>query len=69
MSKEYKLDRNSFSAYKAEEQKSDYQSWKDTSLEDRLRAANYLNSMAYDYEFDAPPRLDKTIFHTSKQKL
>ncbi|MHA7101913.1 hypothetical protein [Roseivirga pacifica] len=68
MSKKYRFDRNSFSAYKAEEQKSDYQSWKGTSLEYRLKAANYLNSMAFDFDLDAPPRLDKTIFYASKQE-
>ena len=28
----------------------------------RLRAATYLNSVAYGYDLDNPPRLDRTAF-------
>lgn len=31
---------------------------------ERLRAAAYLNSVAYGYDLDNPPRLDRTAFAT-----
>ena len=33
---------------------------------ERLRAAAYLNSVAYGYDFDNPPRLDRTAFTTRR---
>ena len=32
------------------------------SLADRLRAAMYLNSVAFDFDINNPPRLDRTAF-------
>ena len=62
----YRLDRNAFhmgshtqtEQYHAEQQP-------DTPIE-RLRAAAYLNSVAYRYELASPPRLDGTVFKTRK---
>lgn len=33
---------------------------------ERLRAAAYLNSVAYGYDLDNPPRLDRTVFSSRK---
>jgi hypothetical protein len=34
----------------------------------RLRIANYLNSVAYNYPEDSPPRMDKTKFKARSSK-
>ena len=36
------------------------------TMEERLRAAAYLNSVAYGYDPENPPRLDRTAFSTRK---
>lgn len=60
--KSYKLDRNAFKAQTAEEASHLYQYWKDQSYTERLRAAFYLNSVAFNFNIEVPPRLDKTFF-------
>ena len=36
--------------------------WQSQSLEERLKAANYLNSVAYNFFLNGPPKLDRTYF-------
>ncbi len=36
------------------------------TMEGRLRAAVYLNSVAYGYDLNSPPRLDRTAFSSRK---
>jgi len=42
--------------------------WRSKSVEDRLAAAMYLNSVAYNFDINNPPRLDKTVFKTRKHQ-
>jgi hypothetical protein len=35
--------------------------------QERLRIANYLNSIAYNYPEDQPPKMDRTVFRMTKQ--
>lgn len=59
----YKLDRTAFKAQTADEavkRQAEY-SWSLT-WQERLRIANYLNSVAYNYPEDTPPKLDRTAF-------
>ena len=59
----YRLDRTSFKAQTAEEApRSQAACYKTLTWQERLRIANYLNSVAYGYPVDNPPRLDKTVF-------
>jgi len=67
MAENYSLDRTAFSAYKAEESKTDYSYWKGQSLEERLKAANYLIASAYSFDIQNPPKFDKTVFKASKR--
>jgi hypothetical protein len=48
-----------------------YQSayWKTKSAEERLAAAMYLNSVAYNFDINHPPRIDRTVFRTRKHKI
>jgi hypothetical protein len=43
--------------------------WKDKSYEERLAAANYLNSVSYDFDINNPPKMDKTVFSMRKHKV
>lgn len=59
----YRLDRNAFKAQTVEEAVSNQAAYyKNLSWQERLRIANYLNSVAYNYPENNPPRLDKTVF-------
>jgi hypothetical protein len=66
---EYRLDRNSFKAQTADEAtKSQAAYYKTLTWQERLKIANYLNSVAYNYPENNPPRLDKTAFSVRMHK-
>ena len=58
----YRLDRTAFKAQTATEASDHARYYKKLSWQERLRIANYLNSIAYNYPESAPPRLDRTAF-------
>jgi hypothetical protein len=60
--KPYKLDRTAFKAQTAQEASHQYGYWKTQSLEERLRAAFYLNSVAFNFDINNPPKLDRQFF-------
>jgi hypothetical protein len=62
--KPYKLDRTAFKAQTAQEACHQYGYWKTQPLEERLRAAFYLNSVAFDFDINNPPKLDRNSFKT-----
>ena len=63
-----RLDRTAFWAGKAEEQiQRDIDFWQQKTVDERLAAAHYLNSVAYDFDPMNPPRMDKTKFSMRKQ--
>lgn len=65
----YRLDRTAFKAQTAEEaSKSHATYYKTLTWQERLRIANYLNSVAYNYPENEPPKLDKTIFKSRARK-
>ena len=65
----YRLDRTSFKAQTAKEApKSQAAYYKTLTWQERLRIANYLNSVAYGYPANNPPRLDKTAFSVRSGK-
>ncbi len=63
---EYKLDRTAFKMQTFEEADMQYEYWKKQSIEERFRAAFYLNSIAYNFDLNKPPRMDKTAFSMRK---
>lgn len=65
---DFKLDRTKFKMYKLEDAPKAIDYWKDKSMEERLAAAEYLNSIAYNYPLGNPPRLDRTKFSMRKFK-
>ena len=46
----------------AEEASNNYAYWLTESYCERLRAAYYLNSVAFNFDLNNPPKMDKTIF-------
>jgi len=59
---EFKLDRRVFKMYHSCENQNNFLFWQSQSLEERLKAANYLNSVAYNFFLNGPPKLDRTYF-------
>ncbi|HZY40062.1 MAG TPA: hypothetical protein VFE53_25595 [Mucilaginibacter sp.] len=65
----YRLDRTAFKAQTAEEAtKSQAEYYRSLTWQERLRIANYLNSIAYNYPENEPPRMDKTVFSMRSRK-
>ena len=58
----YRLDRNAFKGQNVENA-ADYTTYyKKMKWRERLEVVSYLNSVAYQYLPDSPPRMDKTKF-------
>jgi hypothetical protein len=64
---EIRMDRTVFWAGKISDQtERNRLFWETKTLNERLAAAAYLNSIAYGYPLDSPPRLDRTVFSMGK---
>jgi len=59
---DFKLDRTAFKAQTVTEAADHAGYYKHLTWQERLRIANYLNSIAYNYPENEPPRMDKTVF-------
>ena len=65
----YKLDRTAFKTQTVEEaSRSHVEFYKTLTWQERVRIANYLNSVAYNYPENEPPKMDKTAFHIRSRK-
>jgi len=64
---EPRLDRTKFKRQSFEEADKQKEYWLGKTVEERLAAAHYLNSIVYGFDIDNPPRLDRTKFSTRKQ--
>jgi hypothetical protein len=65
---EFKLDRSAFKASNASEKIKYGEIYKNKSTSELLEIAAYLNSLAYGYSMDNPPKMDKTVFHVRARK-
>ena len=63
----FKLDRTAFMAGSHEAASDNIAYWKAQSMAERLKAAAYLNSVAWNYPVDNPPKLDRTFFCIKKR--
>lgn len=63
---DFKLDRTAFKAqsHEAEDKSKNFQH---LTAKERLEIAFYLNSIAYNFDRNNPPRMDKTFFSTRKR--
>lgn len=66
MNNKFKLDRTVFKAMTAKEADDQQRNSSKKTIEDRLEIAYYLNSIAYNFDINNPPRMDKTIFSAEK---
>ncbi len=62
----FKLDRTYGKSGNLFSQKSDADSYKNLSLEEIGKIFAYLNSVAYNYPVQNPPKMDKTIYSSRK---
>ena len=63
----FKIDRTVFSAEKMSEQKNEKAYWLSKPVSERLQAAMYLQSIAYKFDLNNLPRMDKTVFSKEKR--
>ncbi len=62
----YRLDRSKFKMQSFQEADNQSKYWKTKTVEERLKAAWYLISVAFKFNLKDPPRLDKTAFSMRK---
>jgi len=65
----FRLDRTKGKGYKHENAEKDSAYWKTKTVDERLEAVMYLNSIAYNFDINNPPRMDKTVFSMRKHKI
>ena len=58
----FKLDRTAFKGQTQKEAANHSVFYKKLSWQERLKIAEYLNSVAYNYDINNPPRMDRTKF-------
>ncbi len=61
-----RLDRTKFKIQSFQEADDQLSYWLSKSVEERLEAAYYLISVAWGFDFNNPPRLDRTKFSMRK---
>jgi hypothetical protein len=61
-----KLDRTIHKAYHFKEQLSESENYKGTSFQEKVLAFNYLQSVAYNFEINKYPKMDKSIYSSRK---
>lgn len=66
--KKYRLDRTAFEARNASEQVNYGKEHQNLTWQERMRIHQYLNSIAYGYDLNNPPRMDKTLFRIKTRK-
>lgn len=64
----YKLDRTAFQAMTVQEADDYQRDYRNYPVIERLEIALYLTSIAYNFEMNSPPKMDKTVFSKSKIK-
>jgi hypothetical protein len=65
----FKLDRSAFYAGTHEETEKYYAKNQPKTAIERLMAANYLNSVAFQFDLNNPPKMDRTVFSMRKHEL
>lgn len=67
-SKKYRMDKTAFKVQIFEEADDVMRDYSSYSMQERLRIYWYLTSIAYKFDLDNPPRMDKTVFRIKKSK-
>ncbi|MEO6281941.1 MAG: hypothetical protein ABIN80_20130 [Dyadobacter sp.] len=69
MKSEFKLDRTAFHAGTHQETERYYSRNQPKTAKERLLAANYLNSVAFQFDVNNPLKMDRTAFAMRKHAL
>ncbi|MEM6963317.1 MAG: hypothetical protein AAF573_01040 [Bacteroidota bacterium] len=64
--KPYRLDRTKFKMQSFREADMQHAYWQNKSPTERLQAAFYLISVAYDFDINHPPKMDRNVFGMRK---
>ena len=64
----YRLDRTKFKMQTHADASHQLEYWRSKPIEERLRAAYYLISVAYNFDVNHPPKLDRTSFSMRKHQ-
>jgi hypothetical protein len=64
--KKYRLDKSAFRAMSVQEADDYMRDYRQYSWKERLKISFYLTSLAYGFDVDNPPKMDKTIFQAVK---
>lgn len=65
-SKKYKLDKTVFQAMTVKEADDYMRDYRKYNWKERVQISFYLTSLAYGFDINNPPRMDKTIFYIAK---
>lgn len=57
----FKLDRSAHKTYNLKQIQRESDNYSHLSLEEKFNVFAYLQSVAYNYELNSPPKMDKTI--------
>lgn len=66
--KKYRMDKTAFKIQTVEEADDAMRDYSNHSIQERLRIYWYLTSIAYKFDLDNPPRMDKTVFSMKKNE-
>lgn len=66
--KKYRMDKTAFKIQTLEEADDAMRDYSSHSIQERLRIYWYLTSIAYKFDLDNPPRMDKTVFSMKKHE-
>ncbi len=58
----YKLDRTIFKAMSAKQADKEMRNYKNISVAESFKIAMYLNSIAFNFPMENPPKIDRTAF-------
>jgi hypothetical protein len=67
--KKYRLDKTAFQAMCVEEADDYMRNYKSYNWKERLMVSFYLTSLAYGFNMDNPPSMDKTLFTIEKRSV
>ncbi len=65
---EYRLDRTAFKAQTANEAANYAQYYRSLTWQERIKIAHYLNSIAFNFPENDPPKMDRTLFSVRARK-
>lgn len=64
-----KIDKTVFGMYKKVEEPNYFKYWQTKTVKERLLAVAYLNSVAFNYDINNPPKVDRTVFSIEKRVI